>query len=543
MTTADPIRILLVDDVHDKLLSIRAILEDLGCEIVAATSGEEALRKLLHDDYAVILLDVHMPGLDGFETAELVRQRRRSEHTPIIFLTAFPDDTFAVRGYKLGAVDYILTPVIPEVLRSKVAVFVDLYRLNMQTRRQAAEQVALAEERSARVSAERASRAKSEFLANVSHELRTPMNAIIGMTELALDEGLSPVVREHLEVVKLNAHLLLELLNEILDFSKLESGKFTLDDAPFELRREVEALIGTFGYRASEKGLELQSRLDEGVPDRLRGDALRIRQVLMNLISNAVKFTERGTVALHVGLESRSEDRVRIRFSVADTGIGISAADQERIFAPFTQVDASSTRRHGGTGLGLAIASDLVEAMGGRLSVQSREGEGSVFSFALNLSTVAPKAEGEPPGEAQPKNETAEVRMSPHGVLRVLVAEDTPTNQKLISHVLQKRGHHIDIAATGEEAVAAVVKRQYDVILMDVQMPKMDGLQATAAIRALPGRERVPIIALTAHAMSGDRQRCLDAGMDHYLPKPLDIRKLLEVVEELARQGVDSCEA
>ncbi len=543
MTTAEPIRILLVDDVPDKLLSIRAILEDLGCEIVAATSGEEALRKLLHDDYAVILLDVHMPGLDGFETAELIRQRRRSEHTPIIFLTAFPDDTFAVRGYKLGAVDYILTPVIPEVLRSKVAVFVDLYRLNIQILRQAAEQVALAEERSARVSAERASRAKSEFLANVSHELRTPMNAIIGMTDLALDEELPVVVREHLEVVKLNAHLLLELLNEILDFSKLESGKFTLDVAPFELRREVEALIGTFGYRASEKGLELQSRLDDGVPDGLCGDALRIRQVLMNLISNAVKFTERGAVVLHVGLESRSEDRARLRFSVADTGIGISAADQERIFAPFTQVDASSTRRHGGTGLGLAIASDLVEAMGDRLSVQSRRGEGSVFSFALNLSIVTPKTEGESRGEATLKNETAEGRISPQGGLRVLVAEDTPTNQKLISHVLQKRGHHVDIAATGEEAVAAVVQRPYDVILMDVQMPKMDGLQATAAIRALPGRERVPIIALTAHAMSGDRQRCLDAGMDHYLPKPLDIRKLVEVVEEFARQSVDSCEA
>lgn len=193
--------------------------------------------------------------------------------------------------------------------------------------------------------------------------------------------------------------------------------------------------------------------------------------------------------------------------------------------------------------MGLAIASDLVEAMGGRLSVQSRRGEGSVFSFALNLSIVAPKTEGESRGEATLKNETAEGRISPQGGLRVLVAEDTPTNQKLISHVLQKRGHHVDIAATGEEAVAAVVQRPYDVILMDVQMPKMDGLQATAAIRALPGRERVPIIALTAHAMSGDRQRCLDAGMDHYLPKPLDIRKLVEVVEEFARQSVDSCEA
>ncbi|MGC3967286.1 MAG: response regulator [Pirellulales bacterium] len=299
--------------------------------------------------------------------------------------------------------------------------------------------------------------------------------------------------------------------------------------------------IGTFGYRAAEKGLELQSRIDEGVPDGLRGDALRIRQVLMNLISNAVKFTEEGSVTLRVALESRGEDRVRIRFSVIDTGIGISPEDQQRIFAPFTQVDASSTRRHGGTGLGLAIASDLVRAMGDGLGVESRRGEGSEFYFSLNLSTAGPTNSDSAAEPAVSSGEAAAETLQP-AALRVLVAEDTPTNQKLISHVLAKRGHAVDIVGTGEDAVAAVTAQAYDVILMDVQMPKMDGLEATGLIRKLPAGERIPIIALTAHAMSGDRQKCLDAGMDDYLPKPLDIRKLLEVVEEYGRQRSGSCE-
>jgi CheY-like chemotaxis protein len=227
----DLTRILIVDDVPDKLLSVRALLEGEGREIVTAASGEEALRHLLSRDFAVILLDVNMPTMDGFETAALIRSRRRSEHTPIIFLTAYPDDAFAARGYSLGAVDYILTPVVPEVLRAKVSVFVEQYRLNREIRRQADHRVALAEEHAARIAAERANQAKSDFLANVSHELRTPMNAIIGMTDLVLEDRLPAAVREHLDVVKTNARLLLDLLNEILDLSKLESGKFTLASA------------------------------------------------------------------------------------------------------------------------------------------------------------------------------------------------------------------------------------------------------------------------------------------------------------------------
>src|SRR5262245_20148350 len=245
-------KILVVDDVPEKRMAIEAVLESLHQKVVLAASGEEALRRLLIDDFAVILLDVHMPTLDGFETAALIRQRKRSEHTPIIFLTAYPDDTYAERGYSLGAVDYILTPAAPEVLRTKVGVFVDLFHKTEQIQRQADERVLLAQEHAARVAAERANLAKSQFLTNISHELRTPMTAIIGMTDLALTEELSSRVREYLSAVSTNAHLLLELLNEILDLSKLEAGKLALESKPFSLRLIIDELSHTFDYRAAE---------------------------------------------------------------------------------------------------------------------------------------------------------------------------------------------------------------------------------------------------------------------------------------------------
>jgi two-component system, sensor histidine kinase len=539
MTMEGKAKILIVDDVPGKLMAIAAVLESLDQIIVTVTSGAEALRRLLTDDYAVILLDVNMPGLDGFETAELIRKRQRSEHTPIIFLTAFPDDTYAEKGYSIGAVDYILTPASPEVLRSKVAVFVDLYHKTEQIKRQADQRVLLAQEHAARLAAERANLAKSQFLTNMSHELRTPMTAIIGMTDLALSEELPPQIGEYLNAVQTNAHVLLELLNEILDLSKLEAGRFALESAPFSLRKIVFELSQSYGYRAGERGLEFDVNVAEAAPDNLIGDSLRIRQVLMNLLTNAIKFTDRGRVVLDIEVESASASEAWLRFTVTDTGIGISPENQDRIFAPFTQVDASTSRLHSGAGLGLAIASELIRAMGGFRSVRSELGKGSAFSFTVPLiyettedHVAARPLPAETPKPAAPK------RIGPaESKLNVLLAEDTPTNQMLVVHTLKKRGHEVKVAGDGHAAVENATRESFDVILMDLQMPGMDGIEATAAIRALPGGQRTPIIALTAHTMVGDRERCLAAGMEEYLSKPLDLRRLIEVVEGCAQDA------
>jgi signal transduction histidine kinase len=527
-------KILIVDDVPDKLLSLRVILEDLDQTIVGVQSGEAALRQLLEDDFAVILLDVNMPGLDGFETAELIRQRKKTEHTPIIFLTAFPDDTHAGRGYSLGAVDYILTPVVPEVLRTKVAVFVELHHMSLQIRRQADERIALAQEHAARMAAEKANMAKNQFLANVSHELRTPMNAIIGMTELALNESVSDGVREYLDTVKSSAYSLLELLNEILDFSKIEAGKFSLQSSAFNLRELITQVSRAQDVPLSKKQIHLEAQIDERLPEELVGDPRRLQQVLLNLLSNAVKFTDKGTVGITAKLVNSPARGSMVSFHVTDTGIGIPAEERARIFDPFTQVDATTTRRHSGTGLGLAIASDLVAAMGGSLQVTSEIGRGSDFWFEIPMVGAQREAEVEPtkrlPAAANP-SATQLSDLVRTKSLRVLLAEDVRVNQQLVVRTLEKRGHAIDVASDGQEAVQLAGSNSYDVILMDVQMPGMDGFQATEAIRKIQRLQQIPIIALTAHAMVGDRQRCLAAGMNDYLAKPLDLMKLVEMVE------------
>ncbi len=378
--------------------------------------------------------------------------------------------------------------------------------------------------------AEAATRAKSEFLANMSHELRTPLNGVLGMIDIVLDGELTKAQREELTMAKECSLSLLALVNDILDLSKIEAGKMGLERLSFDPRELVESCCRLLEPRAVQKGLTWTCSVSPEMPACLMGDPLRLRQVVVNLLGNAVKYTNRGSVQLRLSCAPAMQpDRVELHLEVADTGIGIPQDKLATIFEKFTQADGSITKRYGGTGLGLAIARELVEMHEGHIWVESEVGRGSAFHVALELPVatsvlIAESNPAEPVAAAPPPAEHAKVQH------RILVVEDNAINQQVVTGLLGKRGYATEVARHGGEALAALEAADFDLVLMDVQMPILDGLEATRLIRKDPRWKGLPIVGLTAHAMVGDRERCLAAGMNDYLAKPVRQPALLEVV-------------
>ena len=704
------IEILIVEDSLTQALKLQYILEQHDYGVAVADNGQAALDYLKEHAPALVISDIVMPEMDGYEMCRRIKEKESLKGIPVILLTSLSDPVDVIRGLQCGADNFITKPYQEDFLISRVksvlinrelrrtasgdwgfkiffrgeqytitsdrmqmvdllfSSFENAVQKNQELENAIRELKATQEELAlAKEAAEKANQAKSLFLANMSHDIRTPMNGIIGMTDLCLDTKLTDEQKEYLGMVKTSADSLLSLLNDILDFSKIEGDMLELEQIDFNLNNAVEDTVKSLAYLAHNKGLELACRIHRNVPVALVGDPGRLRQVIVNLAGNSLKFTEKGEVVVEVKLEDEGEDDVLLHFLVRDTGIGIPREKQEKIFEAFSQADESTTRQYGGTGLGLSISSKLAAMMGGKIWVESEQGAGSTFQFTARFGLQKmPLSHGKTdlsdlkglPVLIIDDNETnreilKEVllswEMSPtvaggedtlrvledagrsgrpfslvlldahasekdgfgialeikensdwtapmimmtssvgmrgdaekcrrlgiaayltkpikqselfdailtvldidgaesgendlvtkHSVregragLRILLAEDNVVNQRLAAKVLTKRGYLVVVAGNGKEAVAAFEREPFDVVLMDVQMPEMDGFEATAVIREKEKEKggHIPIIAMTAHAMKGDRERCLEAGMDEYVSKPIRPQIVVDAIE------------
>ncbi len=660
-------KILIIDDNAINREVVKTYLKLYNYQAITAANGETGFRLAQESLFDLIVLDIMMPKMSGYDFCKIIRKDKNYTHTPIIFLTAKDSLDSILYGFNLGANDYLSKPFNKEELIIKINALIHSRKIGLKLENTIKEHTLIQKElQKAKDRAESANRAKSIFLANISHEIRTPMNTIVGMTDIILNTKTAGEQGKYLHMLKTSANDLLYLINDLLDFSKIRAGKLTIEHINFNLRDCVDHVIDTFSLQAGEKGLGLTVNISPKLPDALIGDPGRLRQIIGNLVSNAVKFTSHGEITLSIDAKAQTEKEIRLHFIVTDTGIGISSKKQKSIFDCFSQIDNSLTRKYAGKGLGLNISCQLVRMMNGKLWVESEEGKGSKFHFIVEFQlqksprekqiptpfdklqdlavlvvddnptnrcilqellsnwnmkpTVVDSAKAaltaieharqnkkrfplvitdalmpETDGfalakqiKSQPESNSANILMltsipqyedaarcqeigivgylikpvkvsslldtiiavleqgplnkptppprfllTPRQKLKILLVEDIFINQQMATILLNNWGHSVVVANNGKEAVSALEKEPFDLVLMDIQMPKMDGFEATAIIRRKEQEthRHIPIIAVTAHAMEGDRKRCIDAGMDDYVAKPIAAQKLFAAIE------------
>ncbi|WP_396586833.1 response regulator [Bermanella sp. R86510] len=519
--------VLVVDDdeyVHQltKMVLRGFSFEGAPIKLASAMSAKEAKYYIAtHDNVAVALIDVVMEtDHAGLDLVNYIREEQNNNQVRLLIRTGQPGaapEESVFHDYDIN--DYLSkTDITAHKLRMALLNALRSYR-DIHRAADLQKQIMQAEQES--IAAAAANEAKSQFLAHMSHEIRTPLNGILGLTDVLAQTQLNNTQQDFLKTIRHSGESLLSIINDILDFSKIEAGKLELENIDFSLGVLCDDLEGLFMPQVQEKSLGFHIDIDKSIPPYLKGDPLRIKQVLLNLISNSLKFTHKGSVSVAINL--KQEKPLILEFIVTDTGIGISLEKQEQLFKPFTQVDSSTTRKYGGTGLGLQISQKLVQIMGGDIELKSEPNKGSEFHFELHLAKGKRTQENEDKSLAHAQKSASDIK--------ILVAEDNNTNQLVITSMLKKLGYQYEICANGQEAIDNLGNDEYDLILMDCQMPVLDGFSATEKIRENPDWKNLPIIALTAGATEKEQQQCFDSGMNDFLSKPIKLSILQNALQ------------